>query len=94
MNRFNECISFDFNPYSFDEKKYDYTTQLKAIVEQKYENGIEKDICNASFYKDEADNWVFKYKAVPAEAPTSATYGFIYALVLYPMNVINQPTDS
>ena len=94
MNHFNECIIFEFNPYSYDEKKQEYISQLKAIVEKKYSTGIEKDVCGASFYKDDADNWIFKYKAVPAEAPSSANYGFIHALVLSPISVINQPMNS
>lgn len=90
MNTFNECISFEFNPYSYDEERYNYESQLEKIVEKKYAKGsIEKDICSSSFYKDEEGNWIFKYKAVPAEAPASASYSFIYALVIFPINILN-----
>lgn len=88
----NECISFEFNPYSYKEKKYDYLVKLKEIVMQKYKkskSSIERDICNSDFYKDVNDNWIFKYKAVPATATTSATYSFRYALVISPDSMLN-----
>lgn len=82
----NECISFEFNPYSYEAKRWDYTSQLKEIVEKKYaeKDGIERDICSANFFEDEDGNWIFKYKAVPATASTSASYSFKYALILSP----------
>ena len=87
----NECISFEFNPYSYDAKRWDYTSQLKEIVEKKYaaNDSIERDICGASFFKDEAGNWIFKYKAVPAEAATSASYSFRHALIISPISIVN-----
>ena len=88
----NECISFEFNPYSYKENKYDYLVKLEEIVMQKYKEGrssIEKDICSSDFYKDEDDNWIFKYKAVPAQASTSATYSFRHALVIAPESILN-----
>lgn len=90
--KIKECISFDFNPYSYETEKYNYINQLKEIVLQKYAksgSSIERDICNADFYKDEEENWIFKYKGVPASAPTSASYSFIYALVIDPASILN-----
>ena len=91
MSTFNECISFEFNPYSYEEKRWDYKSQLKEIVEKKYaeRDSIERDICGADFFKDEEGNWVFRYKAVPAEAATSASYSFRYALVISPISIVN-----
>ena len=90
-NLINECIAFEFNPYSYDEKRWDYTSQLKEIVEKKYaaNDSIERDICGASFFKDEVGNWIFKYKAVPAEAATSASYSFRHALIISPISIVN-----
>lgn len=93
MATFNECISFEFNPYSYKENKYDYLVKLEEIVMQKYKEGrssIEKDICSSDFYQDEESNWVFRYKAVPATAVTSASYSFRYALILSPINIVNK----
>ena len=39
--------------------------------------------------KDENDNWIFKYKAVPAQAATSATYSFRHALVIAADSILN-----
>lgn len=98
MNHFNECIAFEFNPYSYETERFNYTSQLKEIIAKKYESDnnstIERDICSCSFFKDDEGNYVFKYKAVPATAATSASYSFIHALVLYPMNVLNQETNN
>ena len=92
MSTFNECISFEFNPYSYEEQRYNYKSQLKEIVEKKYRDSgssIERDICSSDFYQDEESNWVFRYKAVPAIAATSASYSFRYALVISPINIVN-----
>jgi hypothetical protein len=61
---------------------------MQKYKEQK--STIERSICSSDLYKDENDNWIFRYKAVPAEAPTSATYSFIYALVISPDNILNE----
>ena len=94
MSTFNECISFEFNPYSYEEERYNYKSQLKEIVAKKYvekdsNSSIERDICSADFYQDEENNWVFRYKAVPGTAVTSASYSFRYALIISPINILN-----
>jgi hypothetical protein len=94
MKMFNECIAFDFNQYAMEKEKWNYTEKLKEIVSQKYIHGVEKDVCSCSFYEDEVGNWIFKYKAVPATAPTSSTYPFIHALVLKSMLVYNKSANS
>ena len=93
----NECISFEFNPYSYKEEKYENLVKLEEIVMQKYKernSSIEKDICSSEFYRDEDDNWIFKYKAVPATARTSATYSFRHALVISADCILNKITGE
>jgi len=91
----NECISFEFNPYSYKEEKYEHLVKLEEIVMQKYkEERIEKDICSSEFYRDEDDNWIFKYKAVPAVASTSANYSFRHALVISANCILNKITGE
>lgn len=96
MIKFTECISFEFNKGSYEEERWNYTSQIKKIIENKYEILRGKDVvdvCSTLFYKDEQGNWVFRYKVVPGTAQTSASYSFRYALIVSPSNIINIQQD-
>lgn len=59
-----------------------HTLKLKV-----YNTGVPRDICCADLYREDG-NLIFKFKAVPATAPTMSSYHYTYALILKENNIV------
>ena len=96
METINYCIVLpeDVNTYAEEgtDRWYDLYTIISTILLNKVYNkeysSVPIDICSTELYRD-GSNLIFRYKAVPATAPTMSTFRHRHALIMDKGQMIN-----
>ena len=92
METINYCIVLpeDVNIYPKEgtDKWYELYEIISKLLKDKVYTGRVLDICSRDLYR-EGSNLIFRYKAVPATAPTMSTFPYYHALIMNKGQMIN-----
>lgn len=88
--KINNCVTI---PATMTGEEKNLISLLAKIIKEKlypnkdeddryYTPELNIDICSTSLFKDDNDNLIFQYKAVPAYASTMSSYPYCHTLVI------------